>query len=399
MGHLDSPHYLGAVAVGATIFNFLYTGLNFLRMGTTGLVAQALGKNDNDELRTILMQVLGIALVLGGLLWLLQWPVGAAALALIDPAADVNAEARRYFDIRIWSAPAALANFALVGWFIGMHNGRAPLVMMIVTNLVNIGLDLLFVLYLGMHADGVALASVIAEYTGIAVGIALLRSVLVKRPGAWQYHNILNRERVRRLFAVNANLLVRTLSLMFSFAFLTAMSARQGTLVLAANAILLNLQYVMSYALDGLANAAEALVGKAVGSGTRAHLRRAISLPMRWSAATALLLSVTYAAAGWLIIGLLTDIEAVRHTALTYLPWLVLSPVVSVWSFVYDGVYVGATLAREMRNTMLLSTFLVFVPAYFLLEPLLGNHGLWLSFMLFMAARGLSMHWLLPRRL
>ncbi|MBT8144428.1 MAG: MATE family efflux transporter [Gammaproteobacteria bacterium] len=399
VGHLDSPHYLGAVAVGATIFNFLYTGLNFLRMGTTGLAAQALGQSDHDEIRTILMQVTGIALVLGACLLALQWPIGTAAMALINPAPDVATEARTYFDIRIWSAPAALTNFALVGWFIGMHNGRAPLIMMIITNVINIALDFYFVVGLGMTADGVALASVIAEYSGVTVGFLMVAGILRDHPGQWLRGHVIDATKMRRLFAVNANLLVRTMALMFSFGFLTAMSARQGTLILAANAILLNLQYVMSYALDGLANAAEALVGRAVGSGRPAHLRRAISLPMRWSAVIAAGLSALYLIGGWWLIRLLTDLDDVRAAALIYLPWLIVSPIVSVWSFVYDGVYVGATLAAEMRNTMLASTFLVFLPAYFLLEPLLGNHGLWLAFLLFMAARGLTMHWLLPRRL
>ncbi len=399
MGHLDNPLYLGAVAVGATIFNFLYTGLNFLRMGTTGITAQTLGSDDNDGVRTILMQALAIALALALVLLLVQGPVGSAALALIDPGAEVAGEARRYFDIRIWSAPAALGNFALVGWFIGMHNARAPLVMMVVTNVINIALDFVFVVYLGMQADGVALASVIAEYTGVAIGLALVGGVLRGRPGRWRRDHLFDAVRMKRLFLVNSNLLVRTLSLMFSFAFLTAMSARQGTLILAANAILLNLQYVMSYALDGLANAAEALVGRAVGSDDRRNLRRSIRVPMLWSAATAAAMSLAYLAGGWLLIRLLTDIVDVREAAMTFLPWLIVSPIVSVWSFLYDGVYVGATLAAEMRNTMLVSTFAVFLPAYYLLQPHLGNHGLWLAFLLFMAARGASMHWLLPRRL
>lgn len=398
VGHLDSAVYLGAVAVGATIFNFLYTGMNFLRMGTTGITAQALGQGDNDELRTVLAQVLAIALVIAAALLLLRAPVGRLAMALIDPSTDVATEAVAYYNIRIWSAPAALSNFALIGWFIGMHNARAPLIMMIATNIINITLDILFVVYLGMQTEGVALASVIADYTGFAVGLALVAGLLRARPGRWRRERFFDPARVRRLFAVNSNLLVRTLALMFSFAFLTAMSARQGDLVLAANAILLNLQHVMAYALDGLANAAEALVGRAIGEQKREQLRRAIHNTRLWSGLAAGAMSLAYLAGGWLIIRALTDIETVRATAMLYLPWLIVSPVVSVWSFLYDGVYVGATLAREMRNTMLFSTFAVFVPAWYLLQPL-GNHGLWLSFLLFMAARGAAMHWLLPRKL
>lgn len=395
VGHLDRPDYLGAVAVGATIFSFLYTGFNFLRMGTTGITAQILGAHDNDELRTVLGQVLVIALALAAFLLLLHVPIGRFALWLINPATEVAAQAEVYYRIRIWSAPAALCNFALVGWFIGLHKARAPLVMMLLVNFVNIGLDLLLVVYLGMKADGVALASVAAEYSGLAIGLVLVAGELRRRPGHWLRSRLTDKTRFKRLFAVNSNLLVRTMSLMFAFGFLTAMSARQGTVVLAANAILLNLQYFMACVLDGFANAAEALVGRAIGAQHRDSIRRAIRLSMFWSVVIAVVFMIFYALAGKPVIGVLTSIEPVRATAVLFLPWMIVSPIISTWSFLYDGVYVGATMAREMRNTMLFSTFLVFLPAYYLLQPL-GNHGLWLSFMFFMAARGITMHWLLP---
>ncbi|MDH3646606.1 MAG: MATE family efflux transporter [Gammaproteobacteria bacterium] len=398
VGHLDSPHYIGAVAVGAIIFSFIYTGLNFLRMGTTGITAQTLGTRDNDELRTVLGQVLSVAFGMAAILLLLQVPIGVLALWLINPSADVAAQTEIYYSIRIWSAPAALANFALVGWFIGLHNARAPLFMMILVNIVNIGLDILFVVYLGMRADGVALASVLAEYSGFAVGLFLVARELRLRPGHWIRSRLTDKHRFKRLFAVNANLLIRTMSLMFAFGFLTAMSARQGDIILAANAILLNMQYFMASALDGFANAAEALVGRAIGAKHRDSIKRAIRLSMFWSVVIALMFVVAYAIGGAWIIKLLTDLEPIRAAAILFLPWIILSPIISTWSFLYDGVYVGATLAREMRNTMVFSTFLIFLPAYWLLQPL-GNHGLWLSFLLFMAARGLTMWWLLPRKL
>ncbi|MBT8131880.1 MAG: MATE family efflux transporter [Gammaproteobacteria bacterium] len=398
VGHLDSPHYIGAVAVGATIFSFLYTGLNFLRMGTTGITAQTLGSGDNSELRTVLGQVLSVAFAMAAVLILLQAPIGALALWLINPAADVAAQTELYYSIRIWSAPAALANFALVGWFIGLHNARAPLLMMVLVNIVNIGLDLLLVVYLGMKTDGVALASVMAEYSGLAVGLLLVMRELRLRPGHWLRKRLLDRDRYTRLFAVNSNLLIRTMSLMFAFGFLTAMSARQGTVILAANAILLNFQYFMASALDGFANAAEALVGRAIGARHPDSIRRAIRLSMFWSVVIALLFVISFWLGGVSIINLLTDLETVRAATVIFLPWIIISPLVSTWSFLYDGVYVGATLAREMRNTMLISVFMIFLPAYYLLQPL-GNHGLWLAFLMFMGARGLTMHWLLPRKL
>ena len=398
VGHLDSPHYMGAVAVGATIFSFIYTGLNFLRMGTTGITAQTLGARDNDELRTVLGQVLAVAFGMAAIILFLQQPIGALALWLIKPSADVAAQTEIYYHIRIWSAPAALANFALVGWFIGLHNARAPLFMMILVNIVNIGLDIVLVVYLGMKSDGVALASVLAEYSGFVVGLILVARELRLKPGHWIRNRLTDRHRFKRLFAVNSNLLIRTLSLMFAFGFLTAMSARQGTVILAANAILLNMQYFMASALDGFANAAEALVGRAIGAKHRDSIKRAIRLSMFWSVVIALVFVAAYTVGGAWIIKLLTDLEAIRAAAILFLPWIILSPIVSTWSFLYDGVYVGATLAKEMRNTMVFSTFGIFLPAYYLLQPL-GNHGLWLSFMLFMAARGLTMHFLLPRKL
>jgi len=393
MGHLDAPDYLGAVAVGATLFSVLYLGMNFLRMGTTGLAAQAFGRANAADMRTVLVQGLLSAAALGVLLILLQALLGKVGLALIGAQGFVAQLARTYFDIRIWSAPATLCNFVLVGWFIGMQNGRAPLVMLLVTTGLNTVLDLFFVVGLGMQTDGVALASALAEYTGLALGLALLRPALKDNPGPWQSEQIFSAARFRALLSVNTQLLVRTLSLMFTFAFITAQGARMGTVILAANALLLNFQTFMAYVLDGLANAAEALAGRAIGEGSESGLRKAVGICLQWSLGVAGAFSLLYALAGTRLIALLTGLPEVRQLAATFLPWMILSPLVSVWSFLFDGVYVGATRARDMRNTMLLSTCLVFLPAWALTRNL-GNHGLWLSFTLFMAARGLSLGYL-----
>lgn len=392
MGHLAAPHYLGAVAVGAVIFSFLFMGLNFVRMSTTGLAAQAWGANDGDEVRTVLGQAVLSALALAALLLLMQGPLGRLGLMLIDPSTEVASEAARYYGVRIWSAPATLVNFALIGWFIGMQNARAALLVMLATNLANIGLDFWFVLGLGLTADGVALASVIAEVVGVASGVLLVRQQLTGKPGGWRFSDIHNMARFKRLFAVNINIFIRTLSLMFAFGFLTAMGARQGDVILAANAILLNLQSFMAYGLDGFANAAEALVGRAMGAKSRAGFLRAVNLSLRWTLGVSLVFSLGYLLAGRGIINLLTSIEDVRATAYNYLPWMVLSPLVSGWSFLWDGVFIGGTRAQEMRDAMLISVFLVYLPVWFITQGL-GNHGLWLAFMAFMAARGLTMTW------
>ena len=391
VGHLESPAYLGAVAIGATIFGFLYTGMNFLRMGTTGIAAQRYGAEDNDGLRVSLGQALIVSLLVAVVLLALQLPIGKFALSLIGAEPDVEAFAAEYFSIRIWSAPGTLANYVIIGWFLGLQNARVPLLIFLTVNITNIVLDLVFVLQLGMKVDGVALASVIAEYTGMLVGLGFAARALRERSGHWPLARLFNVRAYAAFFAVNANLFVRTMALMFAFGFVTAMGARLGGVVLAANAVLMNLQNLTAFALDGFAHAAEALVGKAVGQQRRDVFELSVSLALKWSMIFAVGFCLLYVAIGPALIRLLTDLPDVRSAAMQFLPWLIISPLISVWSFLYDGVYVGATRAREMRDIMIISTFVVFLPAWYLLQGL-GNHGLWLAFTLFMASRGIGMH-------
>jgi MATE family multidrug resistance protein len=399
MGHLDAPRYLGAVAVGATIFSVLFMGLNFLRMGTTGLAAQARGAGAADEMRTVLAQALLIALAFAAVLLVLQRPVGRLAMWLIAPEPAVVEPAWTYFSVRIWAAPAALCNFALVGWFIGMQNTRAPLYLMLATNLTNIVLSIALVVGLGYRTGGVALASVCAEFGGLGLGVWLVRRELAGIGGRLRLGHVLAPHRLRRIFAVNGNLLLRTLSLMFVFSFITAQGARQGTGILAANAILIQFQYFMAYALDGFAHAAEALVGRALGERNRTGFRTAVRLSLIWSAAVAILFTLVYLAAGESIIAVLTSQPELRTLAAGFLPWIVVSPLISFWSFLFDGVFVGATWAREMRATMMFSAFVVFVPCFYLTQLFeLGNHGLWLAFVIFMLSRAVSMGWVYRSR-
>ena len=390
-GHLDSSAYLGAVAIGATIFTVLYIGMNFLRMGTTGIAAQSFGANDHEGLRAVLGQALVVGLVIAVMLIVLQVPISTLALKLLGGDVETQRYAAEYFFIRIWSAPSTLANFAIIGWFIGLQNARVPLVIFLTINLTNIALDLLFVVVLGMKVDGVALASVIAEYSGLIVGGLFVLSALRQRPGHWPADRLTNFSAYKAFFAINANLFVRSMALMFTFSFITAQGARLGGLVLAANAVLMNFQFLTALGLDGIAHAAEALVGKAIGEKRRGALEHTVKLTLRWSLIFAVGFAAFYALFGTLIIGVLTDLEDVREAAIRYLPWMIASPVVSVWCFLYDGVYVGATRAKEMRNVMVFSTIVIFLPAWYLLQPL-GNDGLWLAFLLFMASRGIGMH-------
>ena len=383
-GHLESSVYLGAVAIGSTIFSFLYFGMNFLRMGTTGIAAQSYGADDNDGLRVALGQALIVSLVIAIAILLFQVPIGRIALTLLGGDAETQAHAATYFSIRVWSAPGTIANFALLGWFV-------PLLMFLTINITNIVLDLLFVLVLGMKVDGVALASVIAEYSGLLVGGVFAIAALRSRAGHWPVARLTNLSAYRAFFSVNANLFVRTMTLIFTFSFVTAQGARLGPTILAANAVLMNFQNLTALGLDGLAHAAEAMVGRAVGRKDNQALRHTVSLTLRWSLIFATGFTLLYLVAGPMIVRILTDLPDVRGTAMLYFPWVVVLPLISVWCFLYDGVYVGMTRAREMRNIMLVSTFLVFLPVWYVTRPL-GNHGLWLALLVFLASRGIGMH-------
>jgi len=390
VGHLGEPYYLGAVAIGGLIFSFIYWAFGFLRMGTTGQIAQAHGRDDHDETRVTFARATALAVVLSVAVIALQGPIHWLAMAALDAGVEVERYAGDYFFIRIWSAPATLINYVLIGWFLGMQNARGPLYLLLVITLTNILLDLWLVWGLGMDVEGVALATVVAEYMGLAIGLWLLGRELKKYPGRWQWGEIIHLGQLRQMLALNHNIFIRTLCLIVSFAFFTAQGAKFGDVVLAANAVLMNFQTFMAYGLDGFAHAAEALVGRAVGRRDREQLDRAIRTAGLWSVGVALGFVLLYAAGGDLLINLLTDIDAVRSAAYEYLPWLVISPALSVWSYLYDGIFIGATRSAEMRNTMLVSTLLCYLPAWYLLQPF-GNHGLWAALMVFMVARGVTM--------
>lgn len=396
VGHLDSPRPLAAVAVGATVFSFLYTGLNFLRMGTTGLLAQASGARDGTGVRASLAQGLALAVVLGLAIVALQTPIGTAALHLLGPEAPVRALAAEYFAIRVWSAPATLALFVITGALIGLGRAAAALAVVLVQNLVNVALDLAFVPGLGWGVAGVAWATLIADYVAAAFALAVTLRALPSLPGAVRMADVRDPARLRALLALNGHLLVRTLALVGVFAFVTAAGARQGELVLAANALLLQLLYLLAYGLDGFANAAEVLVGRAVGARDPAALRIAVRRALQWTAGVATAVAAGYALGGAALLGLFTSLDEVHAVAVQHLGWLVAAPLVCAWAYLYDGVFVGATMSREMRDTML-AAVVAFFAAWWLLRPL-GNHGLWAAFLLFNGARGVAQWWVWRRR-
>ncbi|WP_372987094.1 MATE family efflux transporter [Marinobacter sp.] len=392
LGHLESPEYLGAVAVGANLFSILYWTFGFMRMGTTGLAAQAWGKRDSFGQVALLLRSVLLAVGIGLSLILFHQPLIRIGLALMNPSPDVTGLAAEYAAIRIWSAPAVLCQYTLVGWLIGMQFPRGPMIMLIVANGLNIVLDVLFVTGLGWNSRGVAIATVIAEYGAAAIGFAI---VLTRLPEGQR----LTRELFGqvsdylKILRVNRYIMVRTIALLLVLAFFTAQGARQGDTILAANAVLITFLLVISNALDGFANAAEALIGEAIGKDSRRRFRVVFRSALRWSLWGALLLTIVFVIGGRHLIALLTGIESVRVTAWEYLPWLWLLPFASVWGFLLDGVFIGATRTRDMQNTMLFSALGVFLPVWWLTTGW-GNHGLWFSLICLMLARAITMGWL-----
>ena len=390
MGHLPDAAYIGGVAVGAIIFSFLFWGFGFLRMGTTGFTAQAFGADDPVELRAALIRPLALGAGLGILLILLQAPIAAVVFPLIDASENVSAFAIAYYEIRIWSAPATLIQYGVIGWLLGLQRPWAAMTTQIAVNSLNILLDLYFVLELGWGVEGVAAATLIAEITGTLIGLAIVMQTLRGVGGSWNWPAILRRDRLVALFRVNRDIFIRTLCLILATSSFTAQSAAMSDVVLAANAILINLQHFLAHGLDGFAHAAEILGGGAVGARNRNAFRRVVLAATRLTVVSTLTIAAVYAFFGEGIIGLFTDIDAVVEAAAIYLPWMILSPVVSAPSFLLDGLFIGATRTVAMRNAMIVS-LIVFLAACYLLVPALDNHGLWLAFMIFMLARAVTL--------
>lgn len=394
-GHLSHAGQLGAVAVGSAIYGLPIWVFGFLRMGTIGFAAQASGRADGEALRRILLQALLLAAGLACATALLAWPLLGPVLHLMKPSATLDGLTRSYLHVRLAGLPAALVNAALVGWFLGMHNARMALRVTVVTNAVNMVLNLVVVL--GLHAGvvGIAASSVCGEWTGALVGLAGIRSQLSRYPGQLQAHSLRRWASWRPLVAVNRDILIRSLALQGVFFAVTVLGTRLGDSVVAANALLLNGLLLTAFALDGLANAVEALTGHAVGAGDRNALRRGLVVAGGWSLIGSVLFALCFGLAGRWFVDLQTDIAAVREIAYQYLPYLTALPLLGVWSYLFDGLFVGATRAREMRDAMVFAG-IAFVVLVFALRGL-GNHGLWLAFLGFMAVRAATMAWMARR--
>jgi MATE family multidrug resistance protein len=390
MGHLDNASFLAAVALAGLIFNFLFWGFGFLRMGTAGLSAQAFGANNTLELNAILLRAMVLAVSISFLLLVFQQSIAAFSFYLINCNDSIEPLAQQYFYIRIWSAPACLCQYVILGWFLGRQNTTSPLLIVVTTNACNICLDLLFVVHYGMNTEGVALASVLAEYIGLIFGVLLVIRNIPVSSLSLSWPHLLQADKIKAMLLINGHLFVRTLCLIFTFSFFTVQGAKFGSAILAANAILMNFQTFMAYALDGFAHAAEALIGRALGAKNKALFQQSIKTTALWSLLVALLFTLTFNFAGQDIINSLTHLTEVREPAYEYLPWLIALPLISFSSFLLDGVFIGATLSRQMRDCILLSLFLVFLPSWYYTQDL-TNHGLWLALSLFMLMRTLIM--------
>lgn len=390
VGHLPDARYLAAVTLGATLFGFLFWGFGFLRMGTTGLTSQATGRGDAQRIRNLLGQSLLIAAALGALLILLSGGLIDVGLWLLKPESEATRGlAESYAFIRILSAPAVLMNYALIGWFLGQQNARVTLVLMLIANGVNIVLDLVFVMGLGLGVQGVAAATLAGDYIALGVGLWLARRALGRLAGRFDPTPLKRLAAYSELFRVNRHLFVRTLCLLFSMAFFTAQGARMGDEILAANAILMQLVMMVSYGLDGFANAAEALTGKAAGRRDWREFGQSVRACALFSLLTAAVSLVAFALFGPLLIAALTDLEAVRRLAGDYLIWLVPMPALAVWSYLLDGVFIGTTDTKAMRDTLVLA-LVIYLPTWWLTQGW-DNHGLWFAFSVFTLVRSVSL--------
>jgi len=397
IGQIGDPALVGGVSIGALVFDFVFATFNFLRAGTTGLVAQAVGAGDRREASAWLGRALILAALIGLAVVLLRGPIAALALGLIGGSEAVQAATREYWHVRALATPFALANYVILGWLIGLGRAGIGLLLQTLLNGVNVVLSLVFVHSLGMGVSGVGWASFAAEAATAAAGLLV---VLRLTGGAdWpRLAHILERVAFLRMIVVNRDIMIRSFALLFAFGFFTAQSARGGDVVLAANEILLNFTMVAAFFLDGLAAAAEQFAGRAIGARYRPAFERSLRLVVGWGFAVAAVMSAVVFLLGPTFIDLMTTSEEVRAAARHYLPFAALVPLAGTLAYQMDGVFIGATWSAEMRNMMLLS-LVVYLAVWFVLAPPLGMAGLWIAVLVFVGVRGLSLWWISRRKL
>jgi len=392
LGHLDSTRYLGAVAIGSAILSFLYWGFSFLRMGTTGLVARAGGAGDPQEALRVLARSAALGVGIAAAILLLHPLWLSLGLSLMQPDPALAAPAASYIRLRLLSAPAVLATYAVVGWCIGRQDTRWPMAILLVTNGSNIVLDILFILGLGLGSDGAALATACAEYLGLAVAVIAVRRSGVALPAGALRRALADRHGYRQLWRANGHLFLRTFCLLGCFAFFTAAGEKLGEDVLAGNALMLQFLLFAAFSLDGFAYAAEGLAGERLGARDLPGFRRVVRRCALWSAVSALAISAIIYLGRPLIFPLLTDLAGVQAVLAAHSGWLVALPLLAAPSYLLDGVFIGAAETQPMMTTMWLSALFIYLPVWWLTRPL-GNDGLWLAFSLFNFARGVALGW------
>lgn len=395
IGQLPEAHYIGAVSASALIFAMLFWGFGFLRLSTGGLSAQAVGAGDNAELAAVFWRSLALGALIGLGLLILSPLIGRLAFALIGGSPEIRSEGLSYFNYRIWSAPAALANFSILGWFVGQARAKYALYTQVFLNLTNMAFSSFFVLVLHLNVAGVGMAAVIAEYAALGLGLFFVLRRMRDLNVTFDKTRILNRAKLLSTLGANTDIMIRTLCLLFAFAWFTARGARAGDLVIAANAVLLNFFEVSAYLIDGFAYAAESLVGQAVGARNRPQFWLAIKLTTGWAMVLGILCSLIILFAGPWCIDAMTVNPEVRALARQYLGWTILAPILSVICFQFDGIYTGAMATREMRNMMALS-LAIYLGSWWYLEGTFGNHGLWAALNIFFLARSISFTARLP---
>jgi len=385
IGRLGDATLLGGVAMASVLFDCLFWLFGFLRMSTVAFTAQSVGAGETTELRAILARGFIVAALIGATLIAVQIPLAAALLGAMGGSEGVTRAAKTYFTIRIWSAPLALANYVVLGWLIGQARARMALGTQITINVINMAATIMLVLVLDFGIAGAAIAAVIAEAAGLLLGVMIARE-LSQGQLAVKRATLFDRAKLMRMLAVNRDIMIRTASLITAFLFFTAQGARAGDMTLAANAVLNNFLLISAFFLDGLANAAEQLCGRAYGARDRSGFSGAVRLVVIWGFGFAVAVAAIFALFGPLLIEMMTASVEVRRIARDYLPFVIFAPLLGVFAFAYDGVYIGATWARDMRNLMVLS-LLIFLSAWLALRSF-GNAGLWGAFLVHYAARG-----------
>ena len=389
MGRISELH-LGAVGLGAMVFNFVYWNFGFLRMGTTGITAQAFGQKNDQEIMATLGRALAIALVLAILILLFHRPMIHLGNQLLNVSSNQEPLVNTYFNVRIWAAPATLGLYALMGWFFGMQNAIFPLILTLVINVVNIIGNFIFVYYFGMEVDGIALATVIAQYTGLILGFILCAYKYGYLIRQFTYKAIIEFNKLKSFLSINRDIFIRTLCLTIAFGFFYSQSSVAGATILAVNIILLQFINWMSFAVDGFSYASESLVGKYKGAKDFIKLRESVRYTFGWGMGMAFLFSLTYAFFGDELVAIFTDKAPLIAATRPFLFWMILFPVISTPCYLWDGIYIGLTASKYMRNTMLLA-LVAYLLFHYCLFPIYGNQGLWLAFLIFMLLRGIFM--------